>query len=68
MAEVHLKLKPWMTPNFAIVDAPARPRQEGFTGGPSIPLRDLHPEVLAALCAEFRAGVFAKAGKADPHA
>jgi hypothetical protein len=63
-----MKLRPWVVPNFAVVETPPRKREEGFREAPTIPLADLDPGVLAAMCSQFRAAVFAKAGKADPDA
>lgn len=65
-AEIRLKLKSWIVPNFVSVERPPRPRQEGPTFDEGIPLAELDESALAILCDEFRAGVFAKAGKADP--
>lgn len=61
-----LKLKPFNTPNFVLVDMPARPKQEGVTSLPSFPLHELSVESLDQLCRQFRAEVFTKAGKKDP--
>ena len=55
-----------MVPNYVIAVSEARPRQEGFQEAPKYPLSELPAEVLADLCTEFRANVFAKAGKEDP--
>src|SRR5690606_21598479 len=61
-----MKLKPFQVPNFALVEMPAGKREEGFNPLPPFPLHELSPETLDALCAEFRAAVFAKAMKKDP--
>jgi len=43
-----------------------RPRQGGFHQHEPIPLADVPADVLSAMCDEFRAGVFSRAGKDDP--
>jgi len=60
-----IKLKPFLVPNFAIVETSARPREEGFQESPAIPLADLSADTLAAMCDQFRQDVFAKARKSD---
>lgn len=64
--EVKLKLKPFTTPNFAMVEMPPRPREEGMKELPSLALETLDAETLEALCIQFRADIFKKAGKTDP--
>lgn len=66
MATLAMKLKPFMVPNFVMVEMPPRPRNEGMKGLPSFPLNELPVETLDDLCLQFRADVFAKAGKKDP--
>lgn len=66
MATVEQKLKPWLVPNFAVVESAARPRQEGFHTAQTVSLSELPAETLASMCDDFRAAVFAKAGKPDP--
>jgi hypothetical protein len=56
MAHVNLKTKPWRTPNFIRIDA---------EGEPGISIVDAAPELLAAMCDEFRKEVFQKAGKPE---
>lgn len=65
---VAVKLKPWTVPNFASVEMPVKPREEGLQNGVSFALNELPAEALAQLCDEFRAEVFRKAGKPDPSA
>jgi hypothetical protein len=57
------ELEPFRTPNFVIVKQPVRPRQEGFTEAPKVPLSELSVETLNALCEAFREEVLTKAGK-----
>ena len=64
--KIEMKLKPWVTPNFVILEVPARPRQEGWKEAPSIPLAEVDVAVLSDMCDAFRAEVFKKAGKPDP--
>lgn len=63
---MKIRLKPWMTPNFVILDMPPRARQEGLAPLPGIPLCDVSAENLADLCDQFRAEVFRKAKQVDP--
>ena len=67
MAEIKIELVPFSVPNYVLVKMPPARRQDGFTpDGPKYALADLDNEVLSALCREFRAKVFEKAGKDDP--
>lgn len=67
MAQIKIKLKPFLTPNFALMESPPRSRQEGFNAERNtVPLSELSVEALDELCQEFRANVFQKAGKSDP--
>jgi hypothetical protein len=63
---INIKLKPFSTPNFVVLEMPTKPRQDGFSSdGSSIPISEVDATVLSALCDDFRAEVFRKAGKAD---
>jgi hypothetical protein len=64
--EVKIKLRPFMTPNFVLQELSPGSRSEGYQQGPSYPLSDVPAEDLAAMCDEFRAEIFRKAGKTDP--
>ena len=66
MATIQQKIRPFTTPNYVTVEAPPRPRQDGWTTSPTISIADLDADTLSEMCAEFRAAVFAKAGKHDP--
>lgn len=66
MISKSVELQPFLTPNYVIQAMPPRPRQEGWSEGPKYALRELEPEVLAALCDQFRREIFEKAGKTDP--
>ena len=66
MATVNLKLRPWMVPNFATVEQPPGRRQDGWKDVPGIPLADIDPDTLSAMCDDYRAAIFANAGKPDP--
>jgi hypothetical protein len=57
---------PWSTPNFVITRYEVRPREEGITEGPKLPLAQVDAATLAELCDEFRREIFEKAGKPDP--
>jgi hypothetical protein len=65
MASVEMKLKPWQTPNFASIEAPPRPKGEGFTELPSIPITELSAAALSALAEEWLTSLYQKAGKAQ---
>lgn len=58
--------QPWVVPNYIILKMPIRPRQDGFREAPKLHVKDIDADTLARMCDEFRAGVFRKAGKADP--
>jgi len=66
--KINVELIPMKVPNYVIQKMPPRPRQEGINinGAPKYHLSDLDENVLSQLCDEFRADVFAKAGKQDP--
>lgn len=64
--EQKIKLQSWLTPNFVRFVMPPRKRQDGFQETPGLPLKEVDADTLAALCDEFRAEVFKKAGKTDP--
>lgn len=63
---IPLRLRPFTTPNFVMAEMPPRPKQEGVKELPSFALHELSVETLDELCGQFRAEVFAKAGKKDP--
>ena len=63
---MELKFEPWVTPNFARMQIPARRRQEGFQESPAFTLKELDADELARMCDEFRREVFRKAEKQDP--
>jgi hypothetical protein len=60
-AKVIVQLKPFQTPNFAIV-ADTTSRHE-----PSIPLSSVDQYTLGQMCDAFRTDVFRKAGRRDPN-
>lgn len=59
-----IELQPVQVPNFVRPVAPVGKRQDGFKELPAIPVSDLSVDTLEAVCAEFRRGLFEKAGKA----
>lgn len=65
---MDIKIQRMGTPNYVIAEIPAGRRQDGFTEAPKWHLRDVDAETLSILCDQFRADVFAKAGKPDPKA
>ena len=66
MVQIKMQIRPFSIPAFVRIETPPRPRQDGLQESPSMALEELSAEVLSSLCDEFRAAVFAKAGKADP--
>lgn len=60
MATVNLQLKPITVPNYVIV------AERSDATPTSISVKDLPANTLHELAAEFRRGLFAKAGKRDP--
>lgn len=63
---VEVGLRPFQVPGFVQPEKKLGLRQDGIQFSDGIPLADLPEDTLAALCDEFRAGVFQKAGKQDP--
>lgn len=65
---INIELQPWATPNFVRAKMSPRPKQEGVNlESPSWPLWEVDALTLSQMCDEFRAEVFKKAGKEDPH-
>jgi hypothetical protein len=62
MASIEPKLKPWTVPNFATVEEPPRPRQEGFTEARTIPVSDLPKDVLREMAQDWLKALYDKAG------
>lgn len=61
------KLKPFLTPNFALLDLPPVTREAGLTSNSgSIPLKDLSDDALFGLCETFLTAVYKKAEKKNP--
>lgn len=56
----QIKLKPFMTPNFALAEGKPGLRQDGFIQATSYPIQELSDETLEAMCKQFRDDVFAK--------
>lgn len=63
MAVIKRNLQPFTVPNYAIQVVPPGKRQDGFVENPKYHLSELDVETLEEMCAEFRSGVFEKAGK-----
>lgn len=64
--KIDLELQPFSVPNFVHGVMLVKPREQGFIEGPKYALRELDEKALSALCDQFRADVFEKAGKDDP--
>ena len=65
--ETKVKLQPFRTPNFVLVESHVAPRQQGLVESPKYALKDLDEATLDLLCDQFREDIFKKAGKQDPH-
>ena len=63
---MKIELRPFTVPNFVIQVTAPRPKQEGMREAPSYALEEVDADTLATMCSDFRAAVFAKAGKLDP--
>lgn len=66
MADIKVKLKPFIVPNYALVEGVPRSRDEGWKEPEKYPLSVLSAETLDEMCAEFRRSVFEKAGIPEP--
>lgn len=65
-AMMSYKLKAWQTPNFATVDLPTRPKQDGIVALPSVAVKDIPQEALDSLAQQWIEELYAKAGKTPP--
>ena len=63
---IEIKLKPFTTPNYVLVDESAKPKDQGFSESKKFSLSELDAATLSSLCDEFRREVFKKAGKREP--
>lgn len=66
MAEMKLKLQPFVTPNYVLAEMPTGLKQDGMKETPKWALRDLSADTVSELCDEFRREVFKKAERPDP--
>jgi hypothetical protein len=67
MRTMKVDVQPWLTPNFVTGKMPIGKRQDGISfDGPKWSLAEVDADTLAAMCDDFRAEVFRKAGKPDP--
>ncbi len=64
--ETRIRLQPFRTPNFALIEPKLGSRQEGFKEADKYALSELDAATLDLLCDQFRADIFTKAGKRDP--
>jgi hypothetical protein len=60
-----IELRPFTVPNYVIHKADPIRKLVGFIEAPKSHLSELDADTLSALCDEFRAEVFRKAGKKD---
>jgi len=65
-AILMVELQPFMVPNFVREVVPPVKRQAGFIEAPCHPLSAIDVATLDRMCRDFRAAVFAKAGKPLP--
>lgn len=65
-ATIEMKLKPWQTPNHAIVDQPPGDREGGPIPLVTVSIRDLSEAALQALTAQWISDIYMKAGKPSP--
>jgi len=63
---IELDLEPFKTPDYVTIKSQPKPREDGFQGSNSIPLSEIDPTTLYALCQDFTNSVFKKAGKQQP--
>lgn len=61
-----VRFKPFNVPNYARVETPAKPRQEGFQESPAISIEDLEPAVLDALAERWLDNLYASAKRPSP--
>ncbi len=63
---MKIKLCPFIIPNFFHAEMPPWRRQDGLRPVPVWGINEVEAADIAELCDQFRAGLFAKAGKPDP--
>lgn len=63
---MKIDLLPFTVPNYVIAKTAPGNRADGWVDAPKWHIRDVDTETLSELCDQFRADVFAKAGKSDP--
>lgn len=63
MANIEMKLKPWPTPDLAVVDEPPNTRQAGMRELMKIPLQDLPAGSLQEMARDWLVELYEKAGK-----
>lgn len=63
-----VRFKPFNVPNFASIQVGPRPKQEGISPLPSIPIAELDAEVLDALAGRWLDNLYAAVGRASPFA
>lgn len=63
MATIETALKPWLVPDHAYVDEPARPKQDGLRELRKIPVPELPADTLRAMAHDWLTALYDKAGK-----
>jgi len=65
-AKMYFTIKPFMTPNYAVMEMPPRPKQDGAQSLPSFHIGELDLETLDRLAEQWRRELYEKAGKPLP--
>lgn len=65
-ATTQIKLKPFAVPVDAVMELPARPKQDGLKMLPRIPLEDLEPDALDALAQTWLDNLYASVKRRSP--
>ena len=63
VATIQVELRPFSTPEHAVVVEPPQPRQAGLQKARTIPLAELPENALTSLATEWLIAVYDKAGK-----
>ena len=60
---MEIKLKPFNTPNYVLVEGEVGERQDGLVQNKKFKLSELDGDTLSALCEQFVKDIYKKAGK-----
>lgn len=67
-ATIEMKLKPWLSPNYAPLEMPPGKREDGVKELPSFHVSELPQEALDAQARQWLIDLYAKAKKPNPWA